>query len=67
MILSESVRSIHKDLQEAMEILEHGPEPEEAPSVELTPEEYREMYERIRKELIEELKHELSEEGPKRE
>ena len=31
---------------------------------ELTPEEYREMYERIRKELIEELKHELSEEGP---
>ena len=66
-ILSESVRSIHKDLQEAMEILEHGPEPEEAPSVELTPEEYREMYERIRKELIEELKHELSEEGPKRE
>lgn len=66
-ILSESVRSIHKDLQEAMGILEHGPEPEEAPSVELTPEEYREMYERIRKELIEELKHELSEEGPKRE
>ena len=64
LILSESVRSIHKDLQEAMEILEHGPEQEETSDVELTPEEYREMYERIRKELIEELKHELSEEGP---
>lgn len=64
LILSESVRSIRRELQAAKDILENGPQ---TPEMEITTEEYREMYERIREELVEELKHELSEEGAKTE
>ncbi len=64
LILSESVKNIRRELQEAKDILENGPG---MPEVEITTEEYREMYERIREELVEELKHELSEEGVKTE
>lgn len=64
LILSESVKNIRRELQEAKDILENGPR---TPEVEITTEEYREMYERIREELVEELKHELSEEGVKTE
>lgn len=60
LILSESVKNIKRELEEAREILESGPQ---TPEVEISTEEYRQIYERIQKELVEELKHELSEEG----
>lgn len=60
LMLSESVKNIKRELEEAKDILENGPK---TPEVEISAEEYREMYERIQKELVEELKHELSAEG----
>lgn len=60
LMLSESVKNIKRELEEAKDILENGPK---TPEVEISVEEYREMYERIQKELVEELKHELSAEG----
>lgn len=54
LLMKECVGSIRAEMRKAMEELEREPVPDE-PLVELTEEERKEMYERIRAELIEEL------------
>lgn len=59
LILRDNVKSIKKDIQQAMDELIQAEETEKTavPDQSLfTPEEYREMYERIRAEVMEELK-----------
>lgn len=55
LILKDCVKNIKNELQETLDHLENEPEESAAP-LELTEEERNEMYERIRAELIEELK-----------
>ncbi len=55
LILKDSVKNIKNELQNALEDLERKPEQEET-LLELTEQERSEMYERIRAELLEELK-----------
>ena len=67
LILRDCVRNIRNELEQAMEEAEDQPEEEDwrnDPLCGMTQEEYNEMYERIRAELIEELMHcaEISEE-----
>ena len=58
LLLKDSVLSIRRDLQTLMEVTERQKEPwEDDPLCGMTQEEYNEMYERIRAELMEELMH----------
>ena len=63
LILKDCVLNIRNEMRAVMYELEHPAEPEEPadweqdPLCGMTPEEYQEMYERIRAELIEELMH----------
>ena len=63
LILRDCVKNIRLELEQAMEEMDEAPEPEEDddwrndPLCGMTQEEYQEMYERIRAELIEELMH----------
>ena len=57
LILKESVSNIHYELKNAMEELETSNEEDEKLLLGMTQQEYDEMYERIRTELMEELMH----------
>lgn len=58
LILKDCVSNIRQELQSALETLEDEPADwENDPLCGMTPEEYKELYERIRAELIEELMH----------
>lgn len=57
LLMRKGVRNIRSEMQSVLEELDRTPaERQTPPEPEITPEEYRQMYERIRKELLEELR-----------
>ena len=57
LLMRRGVRNIRSEMQSVLEELDREPAARQTPpEPEITPEEYREMYDRIRKELLEELR-----------